>query len=98
MRRGVKTRDMSPRCIVCTGGSSNRITTRRELDAGLDDLEDVAAGVGERLPVDERLLDVGVARQRPEVVALVVVDRRLVAEPRGTSGYGSALMPTSYGS
>ena len=26
MRRGVKTRDMSPRCIVCTGGSSNRMT------------------------------------------------------------------------
>ena len=26
MRRGVKTRDMSPRCMVCSGGSSNRIT------------------------------------------------------------------------
>jgi hypothetical protein len=26
MRRGVKTRDMSPRCIVWTGGSSKRIT------------------------------------------------------------------------
>ena len=53
---------------------------RRELHAGLDDVEDVAAGVGEDLPVDERLLDVGVPRQRPEVVALVVVRRRLLAE------------------
>ena len=26
MRRGVNTRDMSPRCIVWVGGSSNRIT------------------------------------------------------------------------
>ena len=26
IRRGVNTRDMSPRCIVCSGGSSNRIT------------------------------------------------------------------------
>ena len=26
MRRGVKTRDIRPRCIVCSGGSSN-ITT-----------------------------------------------------------------------
>ncbi len=26
MRRGVKTRDMSPRCMVWTGGSSKRIT------------------------------------------------------------------------
>ena len=60
----------------------------RELDAGLDDVEDVAAGVRERLPVDERLLDVGVARQRPEVVALVVVDRRLLAEPGVASGTG----------
>ena len=34
---------------------------RRQLDVGLDDVEDVAAGAGERLPVDERLLDVGVA-------------------------------------
>ena len=26
MRFGVKTRDRRPRCIVCSGGSSNRIT------------------------------------------------------------------------
>ena len=26
MRRGVKTRDMRPRCVVCTGGSSKRMT------------------------------------------------------------------------
>ena len=26
MRRGVKTRDMSPRCVVCSGGSSKRRT------------------------------------------------------------------------
>ena len=38
---------------------------RRQLDVGLDDLEDVAAGAGERLPVDERLLDVVVAATAP---------------------------------
>ena len=52
----------------------------RQFEAALDDLEDVAAAVGERLPVDEGLLDVGVPRQRPHVVALVVVDRCLVAQ------------------
>jgi hypothetical protein len=31
-------------------------------DVGLDDLEDVAAGGGEGPPVDERLLDVVIAR------------------------------------
>ena len=55
---------------------------RRQLDARLDDVEDVAARVRERLPVDERLLDVRVSRQRPEVVPLVVVDRRFLAETR----------------
>ena len=54
----------------------------RELDAGADDVEDVAAGAREPLPVDHALLDVGVARQRPKVEALVVVDRRLVAQAR----------------
>ena len=68
--------------MPCSGGSSNRITPGGQLDAGLDDVEDVAAGVREGLPVDERLLDVGVSRQRPEVVALVVVDRRFVSETR----------------
>jgi hypothetical protein len=53
----------------------------REIHPGLDDLEDVAAAVRERLPVDQALLHVGVARQRPHVVAVVVVDRRLVPEP-----------------
>ena len=81
MRRGVNTRDMRPRCIVCTGGSSKRITPGRQVDAGADDVEDVAAGVGEVLPGAQRRLDVGVARQHPEVVAVVVVDRRLVAQP-----------------
>ena len=50
-----------------------------EVDAGADDVEDVAAGARELLPVDHAALDVGVARQGPEVEALVVVDRRLVA-------------------
>ena len=34
---------------------------RRQLDVGLHDVEDVAAGAREHLPVPERLLDVGVA-------------------------------------
>ena len=60
-----------------------------ELDAGADDVEDVAAGVRERLPVHEAAFDIGTARQRPEVEVLVVVDRRLVAEARvGGVGVG----------
>ena len=61
---------------------------RRQIDARLDDVEDVAARARERLPVHERLLDVLVARQRPEVVALVVVDGRLLPEARVASGTG----------
>ena len=70
---------------------------RRQLHARLDDLEDVAPGVGERLPVDERLLHVGVAGQRPDVVALVVVDRRLVPEP-AVRRVRVGVDPASYGS
>jgi hypothetical protein len=50
---------------------------RGQLDARADDVEDVAAGVGEGLPVPQAPLDVGEARQRPEVVRLVVVGGRL---------------------
>ena len=49
---GVNTRDSRPRCTVCTGGSSNMMTPGGQLDVGLDELEDVAAGAGEGLPVD----------------------------------------------
>ena len=42
---------ISPRSMVCTGGSSNIITPLGMSKSGLDEFEDVAAGVGERLPV-----------------------------------------------
>ena len=56
---------------------------RRDLDIGLDELDDRALGRAERLVVDQRLVDVGEAAQRVEVVLLVVVQRCFVAEPRG---------------
>ena len=54
--------------------------SRRELDARLDELEDAALArrVGGR--IDQARLDVVEARQREEVVVLVVVERRLVAQ------------------
>ena len=78
IRFGENTRDATLRCMVWRGGSSNRRTPGGDPDAGLDDVEDVATGIREGLPVEERLLDVLMARQGPEVVALVVVDRRLL--------------------
>ena len=52
----------------------------RHLDPGLDELEHVAAPRDERLPVGEAAFDVVVATHRVEVVAFVVVQRRLVAQ------------------
>ncbi len=54
---------------------------RRHLDLGLDDLEHRPLGRAVGLPVDEGLLDVVVAAQRVEVVLLVEVEGRLVAQP-----------------
>ena len=51
------------------------------VEVGFDQFEDVAAAIGEDLPVQQRAFDVGVPGQRPEVVARVVVQRRLVAQP-----------------
>ena len=56
-------------------------------DVRLDDVEDVAVGAGEHPPVHQRPLDILVPGEKPEVVALVVIDRRLVAEP-GIGGVG----------
>src|SRR5262249_40991078 len=54
---------------------------RRHLDVRLDELEDAAAARDEPLGVDESALAVVVAAHRVEVVVLVVVERRLVAQP-----------------
>ena len=51
------------------------------VDVRLDHLEDHAAPAAERVAVDQRGLDVGEAAHGVEVVALVVVERCLVAEP-----------------
>src|SRR5207344_2822836 len=53
----------------------------RELDPGLDDLDDRPLGGGERLPGDEGALDVLVAAEGVEAVLLVAVEGRLVAQP-----------------
>src|SRR5687768_6074350 len=52
----------------------------RHVDAGLDDLEHPAAARDEGRAVDEAPLDVVVAAHRVEVVAIVVVQRRLLPE------------------
>ena len=77
----MNTRDSSPRYFVWIGGVLPQDDTTREAHPRLDDLEDVAVRRRERLPVDQGRLDVDVARQRPHVVALVVVDGRVVAQP-----------------
>ena len=82
MRLGVKTRDIEPAVHRCGRRILEHDHAGRELDVRLDDVEDVAAGVGEHLPVHERLLDVRMAGQRPEVVAIVVVGGRLLPESR----------------
>ena len=53
---------------------------RRHLDVGLDQLEDPASARDVGLAVDEAPLDVFVAADRVEVVLLVVVERRLLAQ------------------
>ena len=50
------------------------------LDARPQDVEQIPSATGEDFPVHQRLLDVLVTGQRPEVVTLVVVDRRLFAK------------------
>ena len=54
---------------------------RRHLDVRLDELEDAARARDVVLGVDEAALAVLVAADREEVVLLVVVERRFVAQP-----------------
>ena len=67
--------------VVDRAGPRRGSMPGRDLDVGLDQLEDRALARPVRLPVDERPLDVVEAAQRVEVVLLVVVERRLVAQP-----------------
>ena len=75
--------------MPCCGGSSNMITP-----PGSSTPARMMSRMSLRVFVnvcqfDEPAFDVGVARQRPEVEALVVVDRRFVAEARvGRVGVG----------
>ena len=76
MRFGVNTRATTLRCHVCSGGS---LTIRNGASFSKPSMVTPPALLhGGRVGV--RGLHVGVARQRPEVVLLVVVHRRLVAE------------------
>ena len=54
--------------------------SRRHLDALADDVVDAALAGDERLPIAEYAVEVVVPAQRPEVVLLVEVHRRLVPE------------------
>ena len=80
MRRGVNARDTSVRSRVWSGGSMKIIWPAGER-LGRHELEHRAVPRAERLGVAVRGLDVGEAAQRPEVVAVVAVERRLVAQP-----------------
>ena len=53
---------------------------RRHLDARPQDVQKIPSAAGKDLPVDQRFLNVLVPGQGPEVVPLVVVDRRLLAK------------------
>jgi hypothetical protein len=55
---------------------------RRDVEVGLDQLQDYATRRTERGVVDQRLIDVGEPAQREEGVFRVVVKRRLVAQAR----------------
>ena len=52
----------------------------RHLNARPQDVQQIPSAAGKDFPVDQRFLNVLVPRQRPEVVPLVVVDRRLFAK------------------
>ena len=81
MRFGVNTRDMSPRCVVCTGGSSN-MTTPLGSSMPAFMMSRMSLRLLEKTcQFDQSSLDVLVSRQSPEVVSIVVVDRRFLAEP-----------------
>ena len=67
--------------MVCVGRVLEDEDARRHLDARLDDLQDPAAPGDVGVAVDQPALDVLEAAQRVEVVLLVVVERRLLAEP-----------------
>ena len=78
---GVNTRLSRPRWTSWIGGSSNRMMPGRDLEVGPDQLEDRPAAGLERLPVEEPALDVVEPAEGEEVVLLVVVEGRFVAEP-----------------
>ena len=65
---------------VVVGGVLEDEHAGRQLDPGLDELEDRALGRAVRLPLDEPALHVLVTAHRVEVVFLVEVERRLVAQ------------------
>ena len=81
MRRGVKTRVRSPRWRSWSGGSSKMNTPGGiSISALMISMTDPLAGAI-RLPVDQAALHVVVATERVELVLLVVVERRFVAQP-----------------
>ena len=77
---GVNTRDMQRPVDGVRGRILEQERARGNLEARLDQLEDPASRRAVRVAVDEAALDVLVAAHGVEVVRLVVVERRLLAE------------------
>ena len=81
IRFGVNTRDIRPRCTSWARRVLHEDVAGRQLDAGHDEVERRALAGPVRVPVLHGPLDVVEAAQRPEVVLLVAVERRLVPHP-----------------
>src|SRR5208283_4137405 len=79
--RGVNIRDSNLRWMSWIGGSSKNDRPGRDVDIGLDDFQDRAPGRAEGLVIDKRVIDVTEPAQDVEVVLLVVVQRRFLAQP-----------------
>ena len=79
-RRGVNAREQQP----SVDGVRRRVLeddhAGRDVDVRLDDLEDGALARDVRLRVEETLLDVLVAADSPEVVGVVVIERRFFTQ------------------
>ena len=80
MRRGVNTRLRTPRCRLWSGGSSKMNMPGGISHPGLDDLEHRSLGGAVGLPFEQAALDVVEAAEGIELVLLVEVQRRFLAQ------------------
>ena len=78
---GVKSIDTSRRCLVCCGSSSLMNSPGGDSMPGLDHVDRSALRRDEVVLVGQHSLDVVESAHGEEVVLLVVVERRFVAQP-----------------